>query len=113
MKNEIKLTLAAEDFAKCYGILILENGDYMIDIDPSKIPSEFLQRLKIWYEEYYPYTGMSITELQSHRKHTEMLDKMGIELVNEIYNKGILSDYNLNRFVYFSRGTDQILLDIH
>ena len=27
MKNEIKLTLAAEDFAKCYGILILQNGD--------------------------------------------------------------------------------------
>ena len=46
MKNEIKLTLFAKDFAKCYGILILENGDYMIDIDQSKIPSDFLNRLK-------------------------------------------------------------------
>ena len=33
MENEIKLTLAVETFAKCYGILILENGDYMIEID--------------------------------------------------------------------------------
>ena len=41
MKNEIKLTLAAEDFSKCYGILILENGDYMVNIDQSKIPTDF------------------------------------------------------------------------
>ena len=60
MKEEIKLTLAAEPFAKCFGILILENGDYMIEIDQSKIPTDFLSRLKKWYEEYYQYTGMSV-----------------------------------------------------
>ena len=51
--NKIKLTLAAEDFSKCYGILILENGDSVINIDQSKIPSDFMNRLKKWYEEYY------------------------------------------------------------
>ncbi len=113
MKNEIKLTLAAEDFSKCYGILILENGEYIIDIDQSKIPSDFLNRLKVWYQDYYPYTGMSLKELESYRTHTEKLDKIGIELLNEIYKNGILSDYEINRFVYFSRGIDKILLKLN
>ena len=113
MKNEIKLTLSAEDFAKCYGILILENGDYTIDIDQSKIPSDFLNRLKIWYEEYYPYTGMSLTELESHLTHTEKLDKMGIELLNEIYNDEIFNGLNIDRYICYSRGIDKPMLELN
>tara|TARA_B110000114_G_C14777285_1_gene271292 strand:+ start:186 stop:527 length:342 start_codon:yes stop_codon:yes gene_type:complete len=112
MKNEIKLTLAAEDFSRCYGILILENGDYMIDIDQSKIPTDFLTRLKKWYEEYYSYTAMSLKELEIHRTHTEKLDKIGIELLNEIYENGIFSDLKVNRYVYYSRGIDKPILEL-
>ncbi|WP_435263470.1 hypothetical protein [Tenacibaculum sp. nBUS_03] len=113
MENEIKLTLAAEPFAKCYGILILENGDYMIEIDQSKIPSDFLNRLKTWYKEYYPYTGIGLKELESHIAHTEKLDKIGIELLNEIYNDKIFSYLDINRFVYYSRGTDQPIFELN
>ena len=113
IENEIKLTLAAEPFAKCFGILVLENGDYMIEVDQSKIPSDFLNRLKIWYEEYYPYTGMTQKELESHRAHTNELDKTGTELLNEIYENGILSDLEINRFVYYSRGIDQSILELN
>ncbi len=113
MANEIKLTLAAEPFAKCFGILILENGDYMIEIDQSKIPSDFLNRLKKWYKEYYPYTAMSLKELESKREHTEKLDDIGIELLNEIYKNGIFSDLNIDRYVYYSRGIDKPILELN
>ena len=112
MENEIKLTLAAEPFAKCFGILILENGDYMIEIEQSKIPIDFLNRLKIWYKEYFQYTGMSLKELETHRTHTEKLDKIGIELLNEIYENGIFSDLGINRYVYYSRGIDKPILEL-
>ena len=113
MENEIKLTLAAEPFAKCFGILILENGDYMIEIEQSKIPTDFLNRLKIWYKEYFQYTGMSIKELENHKTHTEKLDKIGIELLNEIYENGIFSDLEINRYVYYSRGIDKPILELN
>ena len=113
MTNEIKLTLAAEPFAKCYGILILENGECMIEIDQSKIPTDFLNRLKKWYEEYYPYTGMSLKELESHREHTEKLDNVGIELLNKIHKNRIFSDLNINRYVYYSRGIDKPILELN
>lgn len=111
--NKIKLTLAAEDFSKCYGILILENGDSVINIDQSKIPSDFMNRLKKWYEEYYPYTGMSLKELESKREHTEKLDKIGIDLLNEIYKNGIFNDLNIDRYVYYSRGIDKPILELN
>ena len=110
---EIKLTLAAEDFAKCYGILILEDGDYEVEVDQSKIPSDFLKRLEKWYNEYYLYTGMGLKELELHRTHTEKLDNVGIELLNEIYESGMLSYLGINRFVYFSRGIDKIILELN
>ena len=113
MENEIKLTLAAEPFTKCYGILILENGDYMIEIEQSKIPSDFLNRLKIWYKEYYPYTAMSLKELESYREHTDKLDNVGIELLNEIHKNGIFNDLNINRYVYYSRGIDKPILELN
>jgi hypothetical protein len=112
MKEEIKLTLAAEPFAKCFGILILENGDYMIEIDQSKIPTDFLTRLKKWYEEYYLYTAMSLKELETHITHTEKLDRIGIELLNEIYENGIFSGLKINRYVYYSRGIDKPILEL-
>lgn len=112
MKNEIKLTLAAEPFTKCYGILILENGDYMIEIDQSNIPTIFLDKLKKWYKEYYPYTGMSLNELESRREHTEKLDVIGIELLNEIYKKRIFSHLKIDRYIYYSRGIDKPILEL-
>jgi hypothetical protein len=112
MENEIKLTLAAEQFAKCFGILILENGDYMIEIEQSRIPADFLNRLKIWYKEYFQYTAMSLKELETHRTHPEKLDKIGIELLNEIYENGIFSDLGINRYVYYSRGIDRPILEL-
>ena len=113
MENEIKLTLAAEPFAECFGILILENGDYMIEIDQSKMPTDFLNRLKIWYKEYYQYTAMSLKELETHKTHTEKLDKIGIELLNEIYENRIFSDLEINRYVYYSRGIDKPILELN
>ncbi|MBD3864670.1 hypothetical protein [Olleya marilimosa] len=113
MENEIKLTLAAEPFAKCYGILTLENGDYIIEIDQSNIPTDFLSRLKKWYEEYYPYVTMSLKELESHREHTEKLDNVGIELLNEIHKNGIFNDLNINRYIYYSRGIDKPILELN
>ena len=113
MKEEIKLTLAAEPFAKCYGILILENGNYMIEIDQSKITTDFLSRLEKWYEEYYPYVTMSLKELESHREHTEKLDNIGIELLNEIHKNEIFSDLNINKYVYYSRGIDKSILELN
>ncbi|EPR73768.1 MULTISPECIES: hypothetical protein [Flavobacteriaceae] len=113
MKEEIKLTLAAEPFAKCFGILILENGDYMIEIDQSKIPTDFLSRLKKWYEDYYPYTGMSLKELESKQQHTEKLDKIGIELLNEIYENRIFSNLNIDKYIYYSRGIDKPIFELN
>jgi len=113
MKNEIKLTLAAEDFSKCYGIVILENGDYMINVDQSKIPSAFLNRLKKWYKEYYPYTGMSLKELESKREQTEKLDDVGIELLNEIYKNGMFKYLNIDRYIYCSRGIDKPIVELN
>ncbi len=113
MENEIKLTLAAEPFAKCYGILILENGDYMIEIDQSKIPIDFLNRLKKWYKEYYQYTGMSIKQLESYLEDTQKLDNIGVELLNEIYKNGIFSDLSIDRYIYYSRGIDKPILELN
>ena len=113
MENEIKLTLAAEPFAKCFGILIIEDGDYMIEVNQSKIPTDFLNRLKLWYEEYYPYVTMSLKELETHRNHTDKLDKIGIELLNEIYKNGIFNDLQINRYVYYSRGLDIPILELN
>jgi hypothetical protein len=113
MKEEIKLTLSAEPFAKCFGILILENGDYMIEIDQSKIPTDFLSRLKKWYGEYYPYTGMSLKELESKREHTEKLDKIGIELLNGIYENRIFSNLNISKYIYYSRGIDKPIFELN
>ena len=113
MKEEIKLTLAAEPFTKCFGILILENGDYMIEIDHSEIPNGFLSRLTNWYEEYYPYTGMSLKELESKQEHIGKLDKIGIELLNEIYENKIFSNLNIDKYVYYSRGIDKPIFELN
>ena len=44
---------------------------------------------------------------------TEKLDKIGIELLNEIYNDKIFSYLDINRFVYYSRGTDQPIFELN
>ncbi|GAA3518920.1 hypothetical protein GCM10022393_36320 [Aquimarina addita] len=39
------LKLAAEDFARCYGILILDDN-FLIEIDHSLIPKSLIKELK-------------------------------------------------------------------
>ena len=56
---------------------------------------------------------MSLKELESKREHTEKLDDIGIELLNEIYKDGIFNDLNINRYVYYSRGIDKLILELN
>lgn len=109
---EFKLILAAEDFANCYGIVIFEGEDYYIEIDQSIIPSDFLNRLKGWYKEYYPYTGMIPKELKPHKENIEKLDRVGISLLKEINSQNIFSHLNINKYVYYSRGIDKALIEL-
>lgn len=85
----VKLTLGAEDFAKCYGIMIIENEDFLLEVNQLAIPFDFMEKLKKWYDEYYKYTGLSMDKSKSCTKETEYLDTIGIELVKEIYNQKI------------------------
>ncbi|MCR1026429.1 hypothetical protein NQT66_16525 [Cellulophaga baltica] len=110
---EIKLTLAAEDFANCYGIMILEDGAYEIEIEQSKMPTDFMERLKDWYSEYYPYTGMTIKMLESKMEQITALDNIGIELLKELYKRKIFHNLDINKYVYRSRGTDKIMCQLY
>ena len=56
---------------------------------------------------------MSLTELESHLTHTEKLDKMGIELLNEIYNDEIFNGLNIDKYIYYSRGIDKSILELN
>ncbi|MCR1026812.1 hypothetical protein NQT66_18480 [Cellulophaga baltica] len=110
---EIKLTLAAEDFSNCYGIMVLENGAYEIEIDQSKIPTDFMERLKAWYTEYYPYTGMTMKKLESKIEKITALDNIGIELLKELYNRKLFNNLGIDKYVYWSRGTDKIMCQLY
>lgn len=103
------LTLAAEDFAKCYGILILKEEDFLVEISHEEIPVNIMARLKKWYNEYYMFTGMSIKELEFHQEKIEILDKEGLDILNKIIKSDIFNDVKIYR--YFSRGKDKILFE--
>ena len=111
MNNEVKLTLAAEDFTTCYGILIIDE-DFKIEIDQSIIPEDLLNQLKTWYNEYYPYTGMSYEELQMYNEHIQELDSIGVKLLKKIYDSGVFINLGVNSYVYFSRGINEILMEL-
>lgn len=106
----INLTLAAEDFADCYGIMIIEDESFVIEIDHSKIPSELLKKLQDWYAEYYPFTGMSSAQLDLQLNKVNYLDQLGIELLKQIFDEKIFD--NVDNYKYFSRGRDKILIEM-
>ena len=105
----MKLKLAAEIFAKCYGIMILDD-DFLVEINQSEIPSELLENIKKWYSEYYRFTGMSTKELELNESTIKALDIRGKKLLYDIYESSVFE--NIHEFVYYSRGKDKILLKL-
>ena len=103
------LKLAAEDFARCYGLTILDDT-FLVEIDHSLIPFELMSKLKEWYSDYYKYTGMTINEISNYSEETNLLDKRGIEILVEIYKSNIFK--NIEKYNYFSRGKDEIILEL-
>ena len=110
MKVSVKLTLAAEDFSECYGILIIKDGDLFVQIDHLEIPLEFIGKLKKWHKDYYKFTGMSIEELKLYTHEIEGLDSIGIELLKAIYRLKIFK--NINKYVYYNRRKDEVLFEL-
>ena len=104
------LKLAAEDFTKCYGILVLDD-DNLIEINSSNIPQKLLLKLKKWYSNYYKFTGMSLEELALFESEINFLDEIGLELLKDISKLDMFK--NVKRFIYYSRGKDKVLLELN
>lgn len=68
------------------------------------LSDQLLERLKTWYTEYGPLTGLTIKELEGRWDSVDALDSKGMALLKEIgYELAGRLSCRLN---YYSRGRD-------
>lgn len=68
------------------------------------LSDQLIERLKTWYTEYLPLTGLTVKELEGRRDSVDALDSKGMALLKEIGSE--LSGRLSCRLIYYSRGRD-------
>ncbi len=111
--NKLKtIKLAAEDFSKTFGLTFFDNiTEEYSDFEFGEIPinSELKTEIMEWYNSYYKFTGMTITELSNYSEKIKELDNAGIEIVKSI-SKELKGKLNCN-LTYYSRGKDKLIFE--
>jgi len=108
----MKLKLAAEDFSNTYGLVLYDEDLYpkKLDLNEMNFSKDLINDLKLWYNSYYKFTGMTRKELKEYSSEIDKLDKIGIRLLENI-SISLSENLKIKKFIYYSRGLDKVLFE--